>query len=183
MKLQSISCFTRATPCFIYAWGTSFFSCRGNKRKKKLRKRLIFQLDVQRVAPLLGMNANAFCLFVCLQPWECRLLHIIWWLLLPVCLTPGKTTAAAERRSGCGWRGEGMRRGGQEIAPVIPAFIVWETVSDTYWSVTIWLRQKRRTFFEKAKTKFPGGGGCCAPPHNTSEQLQRLKAANGTAFE
>lgn len=144
-----------------------FFSCRGNKRKKKLRKRLIFQLDVQRVAPLLGMNANAFCLFECLQPWECRLLHIIWRLLLPVCLTPETTTAAAERRSGCGWRGEGMGRGG---AGDCSCHSYLHCLKDNEWHLLKchdMTQTKKKNIFWKGKNKihffFGGGGGCCAP--------------------
>lgn len=110
VNLQSISCFTRATPCFIDARGPFFSLLQG--KQKKLRKRLIFQLDVQRAAPLLGTNANAFCLFVCLQPWEFRLLHIIWRLLLSVCLTPETTTASTQPSSGCGWAGGGGGAGG-----------------------------------------------------------------------
>lgn len=189
--MQYFSLAGEITKYFLFHEGnTMFYLCMRHifsppvgetKEKKKLRKRLIFQLGVQRVAPLLGMNANAFCLFVCLQPWEGRLLHIIWWLLLPVCLTPETTTAAAEGRSGGGWEG-GWGAGDCFCHSYIHCLL------DNEWHLLKChdMAQTKKKHFWKGKNKilffvvflllF-----CCCAKH--CKQLQRLKAANGTASE
>lgn len=63
------------------------------------KNRLIFQIDVQWVPPLLGMNANVLDLFLCTVT-VLRVPYIVCYVLgfSPVCLTP-QTTALNEQVS------------------------------------------------------------------------------------
>lgn len=60
VKLQSASCFMRASPCFIHAWGT-FFHYRRIKKKKEEADFPTWR--AASIAPLLGTHANVFLSF------------------------------------------------------------------------------------------------------------------------
>lgn len=86
--------------------------------------RLIFQLDMQWVAPLLGINANALDIFLCIVSLESAISCVLCISFPPVCLTP-KTTALNEQVSGGCWKH-------WQLLSFLLLYIVWHRMEDFF---------------------------------------------------